>query len=46
MIQVVNNIIEDAIEAYEGNSGKIDLIFSDDENTLTMTIKDYGKGNS
>ncbi|HEX9059603.1 MAG TPA: HAMP domain-containing sensor histidine kinase [Clostridia bacterium] len=44
LIQVVNNLIENAIDAYDGNDGKIDFIFSDDENTLTMTIKDYGKG--
>lgn len=44
LIQVVNNLIENAIDSYDGNKGEIDFILSEDKNTLTMTIKDYGKG--
>ena len=45
LVQVVNNIISNAIQAYNGKSGKnIDLIVSKEKNTLVLSIKDYAGG--
>lgn len=44
MTQVMNNIITNAIEAYNGKGGKIDLIFSKKGHNLEITVRDYGCG--
>ena len=46
MVQVINNMISNAIQAYNGEPNKhIDLIaWKNDDNRLVITIKDYGPG--
>jgi len=45
LVQVLNNIISNAIQCYEGKINEnIDLIIDRDENNLIISIKDYGPG--
>ncbi|MDD5602469.1 MAG: histidine kinase N-terminal 7TM domain-containing protein [Eubacteriales bacterium] len=45
MIQVFDNLIINAIQAYKGSSGDIDLnIKKDDNSNIVFTIQDYGEG--
>ncbi|NLY19609.1 MAG: hypothetical protein GX045_11940 [Clostridiaceae bacterium] len=45
LVQVLDNIIINAIEAYNGARGEIDLIIEKvDENNILFTIKDYAYG--
>lgn len=45
LVQVINNMISNAIQAYNGEPGKsIDFIASSDGNNVILTIKDYGPG--
>ena len=45
LVQVINNMISNAIQAYNGEPGKsIDFIASLDGNNVILTIKDYGPG--
>lgn len=45
LVQVINNMISNAIQAYDGKpEQKIDLIVEQDNNNLTISIKDYGSG--
>ena len=45
LVQVLNNLISNAIQAYNGESEKeIDLKAELDNNNILITIKDYGSG--
>ena len=45
LVQVINNIISNAIQAYNGKSGQnIDMIVSSAGNKLVISIKDYAGG--
>lgn len=45
LVQVINNMISNAIQAYNGKpEQKIDLIVEQNNNNLTISIKDYGSG--
>ncbi|TYQ15156.1 UNVERIFIED_CONTAM: Signal transduction histidine kinase [Acetivibrio alkalicellulosi] len=44
LVQVMNNIISNAIEAYDGSSGNIDVIIDSKDDRVEIQIKDYGKG--
>jgi len=44
LVQVLNNIIINAIDAYEGKEGKIDFIIKEKNNYIEFSVKDYGKG--
>ena len=44
LIQVFNNLIVNAIDAYENEPGYIDLEVSADENKFIFSVTDYGKG--
>ncbi|HOM03502.1 MAG TPA: sensor histidine kinase [Acetivibrio sp.] len=44
MIQVMNNIITNSIESYNGRGGKIDIIFNRKGHNLEITLRDYGCG--
>ena len=45
LVQVINNMISNAIQAYNGTTNKsIDFIISKDANYITFSIKDYGCG--
>jgi len=45
LVQVINNMISNSIEAYNGEPNKdIDLIISKDKNNIIISIKDYGPG--
>ncbi len=44
LVQVINNLISNAIEAYEGKRGKIDFRVYRDEGNIEFMIRDYGKG--
>ena len=45
LVQVINNMISNAIQAYNGEHEKsIDLIASSYENNIIITVKDYGPG--
>ena len=45
LVQVINNMISNAIQAYNGVPDKnIDLIASTYENNIIITVKDYGPG--
>ena len=45
LVQVMNNMISNAIQAYNGTTNKsIDFIISKDANYITFSIKDYGCG--
>jgi len=44
MVQILDNIIVNAIQSYDGRGGDIILKIVSEENTLLMTICDFGKG--
>lgn len=45
LVQVINNMISNAIQAYNGKQGgKIDLILSKSSNKLIISVKDYASG--
>lgn len=45
LVQVINNIISNAIQAYKGEPDKnIDMIISTEGNNIVITIRDYGPG--
>jgi two-component system sensor histidine kinase HupT/HoxJ len=44
LIQVFDNIIINAIQAYEGKEGRIDFIIEEKDNNILFTVKDYAKG--
>jgi len=45
LVQVINNMISNSIQAYEGKPEQnIDLIVDRDENNLFISIRDYGCG--
>lgn len=45
LVQVINNMISNAIQAYEGKPEQnIDLIVTREDNNLIFSIKDYGVG--
>lgn len=45
LVQVINNMISNAIQAYNGETEKnIDLILEKSENNLIISVKDYGCG--
>lgn len=45
LVQVINNMISNAIQAYNGETEKnIDLILSKSEGNLVISVKDYGCG--
>lgn len=44
LVQVLNNLISNSIEAYDGKPGNIDVIFEKTSKGLEITVKDYGSG--
>ena len=45
LVQVINNMISNAIQAYNGKSEQnIDLIVENDNNNLIISVQDYGCG--
>ncbi|MEN2773548.1 sensor histidine kinase [Acetivibrio clariflavus] len=44
LVQVMNNLISNAIEAYRGKPGNIDVIFEKTSKELEITVRDYGCG--
>lgn len=45
LVQVINNMISNAIQAYKGEPDKnIDMIIETQRNNLVITIRDYGPG--
>ena len=45
MVQIVNNLISNAIQSYKGKKNKdIDLTISEKDNNILISIKDYGCG--
>lgn len=45
LVQVINNMVSNAIQAYNGETNqKIDLILSQIDNTIVISIKDYAGG--
>ena len=45
LVQVINNMISNAIQAYDGKPEQnIDLILEKQQNNLVISIKDYGSG--
>jgi len=44
LIQVIYNLIYNAIESYNGQGGKIDLLISEKDRTLEFVVRDYGCG--
>lgn len=44
LVQVFDNIIINAIQAYDGKSGVIDFFVKQQENSILFEIRDYGKG--
>ncbi len=45
LVQVINNMISNSIQAYNGEPNKtIDLIINEDNNDITISIRDYGCG--
>ena len=45
LVQVINNMISNSIQAYDGKPEQtIDLILKQEENNLIISIKDYGSG--
>lgn len=45
LVQVINNMISNSIQAYDGKSEQnIDLIVSEENNNLNISIKDYAGG--
>ena len=45
LVQVINNMISNAIQAYDGKpDNKIDLILKKEDNNIIISVKDYGSG--
>jgi two-component system, NtrC family, sensor histidine kinase HupT/HoxJ len=44
LVQVINNLIINSIEAYEGKEGVIEFIISMNEQLIEFEVKDYGSG--
>ena len=45
LVQVINNMISNAIQSYNGKTGQnIDLILEKQKNNLVISVKDYGCG--
>ncbi len=44
LVQVFDNIIINAIQAYDGKSSVIDFFVKQQENSILFEIRDYGKG--
>ena len=44
LVQVFNNLILNAIQAYDEQGGKIDLIITAQNESIEFVVKDYGKG--
>ncbi len=44
LIQVLNNLIINSVESYEGKGGNIDFIITNSDRTVEFIIKDYGSG--
>lgn len=45
LVQVINNMISNAIQAYDGKpDNKIDLILKKENNNIIISVKDYGMG--
>ena len=45
LVQVINNMISNAIQAYDGKpDNKIDLILKKENNNIIISVKDYGCG--
>lgn len=44
LVQIMNNLISNSIESYNGQVGKVDLIISRKANNLEIVEKDYGCG--
>ncbi len=44
MLQVLNILISNAIDSYEGNRGIIELIIEELKDNITIKVKDFGKG--
>lgn len=44
LVQVMNNLISNAIEAYDGKEGKIDLLIDKKGTVIEILIRDYGSG--
>ncbi len=45
LVQVINNMISNSIQAYNGETKKsIDLIASSNEDNIIITVRDYGPG--
>lgn len=44
LVQVFDNIIINAIQAYEGKTGTIDLIIKEKDNSILFEVRDYAKG--
>lgn len=45
LVQVINNMISNAIQSYNGEpNNKIDLILSQQNNNIIISVKDYGCG--
>lgn len=45
LVQVINNIISNAIQAYNGETNKsIDLSFNKNANSIIISVEDYGSG--
>lgn len=44
MLQVMNILISNAKDAYDGNRGIIELIIEEHRDKIMITVKDYGKG--
>ncbi|HPD00422.1 MAG TPA: sensor histidine kinase [Acetivibrio sp.] len=44
LVQVLNNLISNSIEAYKGGDGSIDLSISRKGQEIEIVVKDYGEG--
>jgi signal transduction histidine kinase len=44
LVQVMNNLIYNAIESYSGHGGKIDLLLNEKDRELEIVVRDYGCG--
>jgi two-component system NtrC family sensor kinase len=44
IVQVLNNLISNSIESYNGNPGKIDIVIYKKLNNVEIEVRDYGCG--
>ena len=44
LVQVINNLISNSIDAYEGKAGVIDFTISREDAMLRLSVRDYGCG--